>query len=81
MEVNVMGIENVDFTSKDGNHIKGISIHLEQKVDSARGVGSFTVKKFVSQDRYSGKPALGICNLDMDFSGNIHSVIFNQVIV
>lgn len=53
MKYSIAGVKTVDFTDKDDNSIKGISIYLASPIPSDKGSGLEVDKFFLSSKRVS----------------------------
>ncbi len=66
----ILGIENIRFTTKDGQLISGNRFHTGDEIPADRGVGEATEKFFLSDARVAQldfKPAVGM-NVDVLYS-------------
>ncbi len=70
-EYEVIGVEDVDFTSQDGTHVQGKNIYGAAKIAPGRGVGQTAQKFFLSKaklDSLSFQPQ----------PGQVISVLYNR---
>ena len=71
MKYSIAGVKTVDFTDKDENSIKGISIYLASPIPSDKGSGLEVDKFFLSSQR--------IKEVDSDLKvGSEVDVVFNK---
>lgn len=67
MRVQVVGVQNLDFTSNDGNAIKGVNLFVTHTEDRVEGL---VAKKFFVNEKVSLPEGLGV--------GKFLDVFFND---
>ena len=75
MNIKVIGLQNLDFVTKDGNHIKGINVYAMFPDKKIQG---FRCEKFyISQEIVLPKGGIQVndtIDLVFDFKGKIESI-------
>lgn len=55
MEVEILGIEKVDYTKKDGTHVSGYNINYGTPIDEKFGEGLRVTREYVASSRVQGE--------------------------
>ncbi|MBR6050301.1 MAG: hypothetical protein IKP68_03745 [Clostridia bacterium] len=77
MKYSIAGVKTVDFTDKDDNSIKGISIYLASPIPSDKGSGLEVDKFFFSSKRVSEVDSSLKVGSDVDVVFNKYGKIDN----
>lgn len=59
MEVEIFGIEKVDYTKKDGTHVSGYNINYGTPIDEKFGEGFRVTREYVAASRVQGDLQVG----------------------
>lgn len=76
MTYEIIGINKVDFTDKNGSRIFGTTLYYNEPIQSGSGIGVCGKKVFVWDNVVPQKAfsQLGTYNIEVDLSGKIKSV-------
>ena len=59
MEVEILGIEKVEYTKKNGDQVSGYNINYGSPIDSKYGEGLRVSREYVSKQRVKGELKVG----------------------